>query len=385
MMTTKLHEFSLLGGPLHVLGTKLGLVKGETSTTRLGLLLGFLMWGIMIALSLTDGTTSQFFSLSVIGVHVRLLIVIPMFFICETLVVPRMSAFVSLAIQSGLITKSSLPALNMELSRVSKWKNAWLPELIFLLIAAMLPLAEASFQPYGTSASFASEKVAELSMANQWYLVVSLTLFRFLMLRWLWHLGLWCFVLWRISRLELDLLSTHPDGSAGLGYLEVVQSHFTPLIFALSALQAAMLTEEISAHRMEFGAIYPPIMLVLIVDGVLFLGPLFIFSSKLWACKVKALSEYMEFSAQYVKDFDSKWLHNKTPAKEPLLGTPDLQSLADLNNSISVVRNMRWVPMSMPLLVTLLSAALVPMLPLLLLQYPITALAEKFFTNLIGL
>ena len=146
-----------------------------------------------------------------------------------------------------------------------------------------------------------------------------------------------------------------------------------------------MLTEEISAHSMEFGAIYPPIMLVLIVDAVLFLGPLFIFSSKLWACKVKALSEYMEFSAQYVKDFDSKWLHNKIPAKEPLLGTPDLQSLADLNNSISVVRNMRWVPMSMPLLVTLLSAALVPMLPLLLLQYPITALAEKFFTNLIGL
>ena len=135
---------------------------------------------------------------------------------------------------------------------------------------------------------------------------------------------------------------------------------------------------------MDFGAIYPPIILVLIVDAVLFLGPLFIFSSKLWACKVKALSEYMEFSAQYVKDFDNKWLHNKATTQEQLLGTPDLQSLADLNNSISVVRNMRWVPMSMTLLVTLLSAALVPMLPLLLLKYPITELAEKFFTNLVG-
>jgi len=382
-MTIKLHELSLLGGPLHVLGAKLGLVKGETSTVRLGVVLGFFMWGIMIVLSLIDGTASQFFSLSVIGVHVRLLIVIPMFFVCETLVVPRMSAFVGLAIKSGLVATSSLPALNKELSRVNKWKNAWLPELMFLLIAAILPLAESYFQPYGTTASFSFD--TGLSIASQWYLVVCLTVFRFLMLRWLWHLGLWCFMLWRISRLELNLLPTHPDGVAGLGYLEVVHSHFTPLAFALSALQAAMLTEEISAQRMEFGAIYPPVMLVLIVDAVLFLGPLFIFSSKLWACKVKALSEYMEFSAQYVKDFDLKWLHNKVPAKEQLLGTPDLQSLADLNNSISVVRNMRWVPMSMPLLITLLSAALVPMLPLLLLQYPITALAEKFFINLIGL
>jgi len=164
------------------------------------------MWGIMIVLSLIDGTASQFFSLSVIGVHVRLLIVIPMFFVCETLVVPRMSAFVGLAIKSGLVATSSLPALNKELSRVNKWKNAWLPELMFLLIAAILPLAESYFQPYAQLHPFSFD--TGLSIASQWYLVVSRTVFRFLMLRWLWHLGLWCFMLWRISRLELNLLPT---------------------------------------------------------------------------------------------------------------------------------------------------------------------------------
>jgi len=383
-MINKLHKFSLLGGPLHRLGTKLGLVRSDVDTIPLGLALGLLTWGIMIILSLIDGTINQTFLLSVIGIHVRLLLVIPMFFVCETIVSPRMSAFINAIVKSGVVIPSSLPALDKEIFRVNKWINTWLPEFIFLLLSAFLALADSHFQLYGTTASVTASKVTELSMANQWYWIVCLTLFRFLMLRWLWHLGLWCFILWRISRLDLNLLPTHPDGAAGLGYLEVVQSHFIPLVFALSALQAAMLTEEISAQKMDFGAIYPPILLVLIVDAVLFLGPLFIFSSKLWACKVKALSEYMEFSAQYVKDFDNKWLHNKAPTQEQLLGTPDLQSLADLNNSISVVRNMRWVPMSMPLLVTLLSAALVPMLPLLLLKYPITELAEKFFTNLVG-
>ena len=383
-MTIKLHEFSLLGGPLHNLGAKYGLVKDKTNTVPLGIALGLLTWGIMIILSLFDGSSSQVFSLSVIGTHVRLLIVIPLLFVCESLVAPRMSVFIDTAVKSGLVIKSSIPALSMEISRVSKWKNAWLPEVVFIFIAAMLTLAAQHVQFYGTTASSAAEKITESAMANQWYLFVCLMLFRFLMLRWLWHIGLWCFILWRISKLELDLIPTHPDGAAGLGYLEVVHSHFSPLVFALSALQAAMLTEEISTGRMDFAAVYPPILLVLIVNAVLFLGPLFIFSPKLWACKVKGLSDYMLLSAQYVKDFDNKWLHNKASTKEQLLGTADLQSLADLNNSISVVRNMRWIPISMPLLVSLLSVSLVPMLPLFLLKYPMTELAERFFTNLVG-
>ena len=51
---------------------------------------------------------------------------------------------------------------------------------------------------------------------------------------------------------------------------------------------------------------------------------------------------------------------------DPLLGTADLQSLADLSNSVGIVRNMRWVPVSTRLLITVVIAALLPMLPLLL-------------------
>jgi len=383
-MTIKLHEFSVLGGPLHRLGLRLGLVNHGTNTVKLGIALGLLTWGVMIILSLIDGTGSQAFSLSVIGAHVRLLIVIPMFFVCESLVAPRMTCFVNSTIATHLVAPTSVSNLNKNISLINKWKDAWLPEAIFISIAATLTLAAQNLQFYGTTASSAAGKTTELAMAHQWYLLVCLTLFRFLMMRWLWHLGMWCFILWRISKLELNLIPTHPDGAAGLGYLEVVHSHFTPLVFALSAVQAAMLAEEISANRMSFAAIYPPIMLVLIIDAVLFLGPLFIFASRLWVCKVKGLDEYMILSSEYVKDFDNKWLRNKASTQDKLLGTADLQSLADLNNSISVIRNMRWLPISMPLLVTLLSAALVPMLPLLLLKYPMTELAERFFTNLLG-
>jgi hypothetical protein len=50
---------------------------------------------------------------------------------------------------------------------------------------------------------------------------------------------------------------------------------------------------------------------------------------------------------------------------EPLLGTGDIQSLADLNNGISIVRDMRIVPTSPRMLMYLTVAALLPLLPLL--------------------
>jgi len=51
----KLDEFSLLGGPLHRLGCRLGLVRGTSKTVALGLVLGFVSWGVLLALALIEG------------------------------------------------------------------------------------------------------------------------------------------------------------------------------------------------------------------------------------------------------------------------------------------------------------------------------------------
>jgi hypothetical protein len=337
-------------------------------------------------LALVQGLGQKVFSLALIGAHVRFLAVIPLFFLCETWVAPRMADFVHNIIRSGFIPRSSLPALESEIARTTRWKDSWLSEALCLLAAMLLPLIGAQLHLVGATAIYdPSRAVAQGTLAGWWYWFVCLPLFRFLMFRWLWRLGLWCYFLWRVAKLELHLVPTHPDGVAGAGYLEVVHIHFTPLVLAISALQSASFAEEISAGTMTFEAIYPAFALILVLDAVLFLGPLFIFGNKLWACRVKGLSDYMEFAARYVNGFDQKWLGADASPAEPLLGTPDLQSLADLSNSVNIVRNMRWVPLSQPLLLNIVIAALLPMLPLLLLKYPIAELAEKFIARLSGL
>jgi hypothetical protein len=92
----------------------------------------------------------------------------------------------------------------------------------------------------------------------------------------------------------------------------------------------------------------------------------------------------MVFAQSYVTDFDAKWLGD-TARRAQLLGTPDLQSLADLSNSISVVRDMRIAPSSLRLIAGLAIAAVLPMLPLFLFEYPLAELAQRVFGRLFGL
>jgi hypothetical protein len=67
-----------------------------------------------------------------------------------------------------------------------------------------------------------------------------------------------------------------------------------------------------------------------------------------------------------------------------LLGSPDLQSLADLANAINLVKGMRWITIGPRLLTIMTVAVVAPLTPLLLFRYPVAELAQKFFSRLVG-
>ena len=67
-------------------------------------------------------------------------------------------------------------------------------------------------------------------------------------------------------------------------------------------------------------------------------GPLLVFAPQLAQAKRTGLREYGTLAERYVREFDAKWLRGGAPAGEPLVGSADIQSLADLGNSFEVVR-----------------------------------------------
>jgi hypothetical protein len=106
------------------------------------------------------------------------------------------------------------------------------------------------------------------------------------------------------------------------------------------------------------------------------LAPLLVFTPQLWDAKLEGLAKFGSFAEQYVMDFGQKWLPGKAN-HEQLLGSADIQSLADLDSSYEVVREMRAVPFATEDVVGLLVASVVPMLPLLLTFMPLDQLVTE--------
>jgi hypothetical protein len=380
-------EFSILGGPLQRLGIRLGLIRGKSDTSRMGIALGLGAWVVLVLLALMQGFGPKLWSMAAIGVHVRFLVVIPLFFLCEVWVGPQMAEFIRHVVDSGLVPKASLPAMAADIRRIGRLKDSSLIEGLLLLIAFAAPLLETVVPMPGKTGSWTSvlNSSGGLTWLNGWYLGLCLPLFRFLILRWLWRLALWAHFLWRFQKLDLRLLAIHSDGVAGLGYLELVHENFSPLIVAISALYAALFAEGISTGSMVFEDLYSFVPMVTVLMGVLCVGPLVIFAPKLWVCRWTGMSHYMGLASRYVNAFDSKWVQGGESPQEDLLGTPDLQSLADLTNSVDMVRTMRLIPVGRKLLLALVGSVLAPMLPLLLMKFPVDQLLALLFRALTGM
>ena len=121
-------------------------------------------------------------------------------------------------------------------------------------------------------------------------------------------------------------------------------------------------------------------VLVVFLLGVV-LGPLLVFAPQLAQTKRTGNREYGALAQRYVRTFDVKWLRVGAPTDEALVGSGDIQSLADLGNSFEVVRTMRIAPVTTEALLRLVAAALAPLVPLALTMMSL----EDLLKRLIGI
>jgi len=204
------------------------------------------------------------------------------------------------------------------------------------------------------------------SLAGWWLGCVSLPLFQFLLLRWYFRLFIWARFLWQVSRIELKLMPMHPDRCGGLGFLALVSHAFLPFLLAQGALLAGVMAERDFLCRPKLLDFRLELIGTVAVLVFVVLGPLLVFGPKLAAAKRMGLREYGTLAERYTREFDDKWLRGGAPADEPLIGSADIQSLADLCNSFEVVKGMRMVPFNLQTVVQLAVATLLPVAPLLL-------------------
>ena len=92
--------------------------------------------------------------------------------------------------------------------------------------------------------------------------------------------------------------------------------------------------------------------------------------------------EYGSLAADYTRLFEERWIARRE--RDDVLGSADIQSLADLANGYSVVDRMRLVPFSLRTVMLIAAAALLPMIPVALLGMPLPELLLKLAGALLG-
>jgi hypothetical protein len=175
------------------------------------------------------------------------------------------------------------------------------------------------------------------------------------------------------------LVPTHPDRTGGLGFVSGTAYAFALLVGAHGALLAGQFANRIfylGAALPEF-KVEIAVMLIFLLCVVI--GPLLVFTPQLAEVKRTGKREYDTLAQRYVREFDAKWLRGGAPVDEPLVGSGDIQSLADLGNSLEVVRSMRLAPVTKGAILQLVAAALAPIVPLALTMMPLEELLKKLF------
>jgi len=377
-------DFSLvLGGPLfqifrraHLSGSALELLR------RRVLIISLFAWLPLAVLSAIEGHllgSQNLTFLRDVELHVRFLVALPVLILAELPVHRRLGSVVKCFLERGVVTQEDTPKFYAALGATMRARDSsWLE---FALLVFTLTVGHWFWQhliALGAATWYAAPDRTDihLTLAGYWYSFVSIPIFQFILLRWYLRLVIWFLFLWRASRLNLHLLPTHPDRAGGIGFLGGISYAFGPILFAEGTMLAGLIASRIFYQGQTLTSFKVTIFVLTGFFVLVILGPLTMFTPHLARTKRNGLNEYGTVASVYVDEFDQKWVCGGAEGEE-ILGTADIQSLADLANSYEVVREMRLVPFALNDVARLAVVTLLPVLPLLVTIMPLEELLTR--------
>jgi len=373
-------DFSLvLGGPLFQLFRRAHLSgDGLEFLLRRVLVSTLYAWFPLLFLSMLGGHAFRGVLkipfLYDVEAHVRFLVALPVLIIAEIVVHNRISPLVRRFVQRRIVVTEDLPRFKAAVDSALRIRNSVVVEGTLLVLVYTLGLWMWRSQVALGEPTWYAMPAAEhlhLTAAGYWYVLVSIPMFQFILLRWYLRLVIWFRLLWQISRLNLHLSAAHPDRAGGIGFLGTSSYAFSPILFAQGALLSGLIASRVlyegralMSFKMEAAGFIG--FFVLVIFGLLMM-----FTRRLERTKRKGSAEYGLLANQYLDGFEEKWIRGGTAETSALLGSADIQSLAGMGNAYSMVRQMRLVPFSTVDITRLAATTAAPLAPLLLTMFSV--------------
>jgi hypothetical protein len=367
------------GGPLHRFRKAIGLVPEHgLGLGRRALALIAVAWlpvvvGAIVAGQALEGKATDPL-LRHFGVHARFLLSVPLMIFAEAFMEKFIPPMIGHFVSSGLVDAVTLPQFREALEHARRVRDSiWGGVFVLASVGAVL-LAVAATSAQGDEmawAAAAADGRPGIGFAGWWYLTVSRPIFVGLLAIWMWRMFVLWSLVWKLSKLDLHLVASHPDGVGGLGFLEGTAVACAPLVLAVSVVIAGRWGHEVLYHGVHVDSLKPLVAALVAVAVLAVNGPLLLIGRNLRAFKRRSLLEYGSLVGHHGRLVYQKWIRNQDVGAPDIMNAPELGPTVDISSIYELVAKMRPAPISKRSLIPIVAAAVLPILPVFAIEIPI--------------
>jgi hypothetical protein len=302
----------------------------------------------------------------------QLLIGLPMFLIAERVIDGQTRDAARCFLTTGVVEAGDATRLFHLYGQVERLRKALWPELICIALGYAITAAWMFPELYNDRNTWHALGPFHPRQSLTWpgWMLFGFVgpLSTYWWLRWSWKIGIWSWFLYRLSRLRLNLVASHPDKTGGIGFLSDAQTKFGLVILAygISYVAPTLLYKlKFEGATLAVVSVWGYAASFVIGAPLLFTLPLFMFTRQLHQAKARALEVFQERSMERALAFEKKWLSACSSGNFELMSGSDLSGLNALNKVYDHIHKMRVVPFDLRSFSELVGSALGPMVPLL--------------------
>jgi hypothetical protein len=312
------------GGPFYELQLRLGLLHKETLRVgRRAALFVALSWGVPLLLCLTQGVTAGALDyLHDLGAWSRFFAATGLFILAEGQVEAGLRAKLAQLVRAPIIAPGSVAAAAEAVAGALRLRNSRAAEFVCAAIGFALSIG---WLGHLIAAHSESWRVAGgwPTLAGWWVILFSAPLFNFLLLRGLWRHFVWGLLLYRLSKLELRLVASHPDGNGGIAFLADFPNAYATFVLGLSVVGAVAVVRHVFEHGTSPTTFSLVTAIWLAIVLIIFTLPLLAFWAPLSELKERSLRTFGAQATGFQRQAEHTLLGRTIAADDPSEFAPE--------------------------------------------------------------